>query len=91
MSAPVPDILKHVKAHPPARDAAIHCKAHKGMIADIAKEIGESQLPDALKAALQAELTACGAKAASVSVHRQEMPGPNGKTVNLHVTITPLF
>ena len=62
-----------------------------GTTADVSAAIAGSKASDSHKAMLQSELTASGAKAATLDFHRHEMTGPTGKMIVIHATIRPLF
>jgi hypothetical protein len=69
----------------------IHKQSRRGAIADIKALLASSDAPDALKAALAAELDASGAKAAALDLHRHEVQGESGRVIIIHATVVPLF
>ena len=81
---------KPAKLKRPSKVAMLPLNA-TGTTADVSAAIAGSKASDAHKAMLQAELTASGAKAATLDFHRHEMTGPNGKMIVIHATIKPLF
>lgn len=86
-----PELLKKKAKQLHPEQSKIHKGQHKGMVADVLDELNKGPLADHLKASINAELKASGAKAAVVDIHRHEIQTDSGKKIVIHATISPLF